>query len=180
MRNLLYVLRIAGILLLICGVMTGLLAAVNAKTADVIAENKRAKLEETVRSFFGEKASSAETDAFPLTGEVSGVRLVSVDGSNAGYAVSVTEKGFGGEITMLVGVTLDGKVKGVALLSHSETPGLGARAGEEPFLSQFAGRSGKLAVKENVDAVSGATISSKAVTAGVNAALAAIRGEGAQ
>ncbi len=179
MRDLRYVLRIAGVLLLVCALMTGLLALVHAKTADAIAANEQKKLEETVRLFFGEKASSKETDAFPLTSEVSAVRLVSADGSNVGYAVSVTEKGFGGEISLLVGVSLDGKVRGVSLLSHSETPGLGARTGEEAFRSQFAGKSGKLTVGENIDAVSGATISSKAVTAGVNAALAAIRGEGA-
>ena len=83
---------------------------------------------------------------------------------------------------MMVGVDGEGGVTGVSIVKHSETSGIGTKVAEnEPnkagvgMLSQFEGMSaadGTLAVGTNVDAVSGATVSSRGVTAGVNAALA--------
>ncbi len=89
-----------------------------------------------------------------------------------GYCVRVVGSGYNGYIRMIAGVDLNGTIEGVAVLEHSETPGLGAKINEirpgesEPwFLKQFKGKPVRtIAVKENIDAITGATISSKAVT----------------
>jgi len=89
-----------------------------------------------------------------------------------GYCIRINATGYSGYIRLVVGISPAGQIKGVKVLEHRETPGLGAkinetRPGEDSpwFLRQFAGKSaGSLALKENIDAVTGATISSKAVT----------------
>ena len=93
-----------------------------------------------------------------------------------GWVVMVTPSGFGGEIEMAVGVDKSGAVTGVSIIQMSETSGLGANARRESFRSQYIGKSGGVALKKQggeIDALTGATVTSTAVTKGVNAALAA-------
>jgi electron transport complex protein RnfG len=93
-----------------------------------------------------------------------------------GYSVKVTANGYNGFIRIIVGVDPEGTIKGVRVLEHHETPGLGARINEiRPgekdawFLRQFAGkRAAAIEVKKNIDAITGATTSSKAVTDAIN------------
>ena len=88
----------------------------------------------------------------------------------------VTPSGFGGEISMAVGVDKSGAVTGVSIIQMSETSGLGANAQRESFRSQYVGKSGSVALKKQggeIDALTGATVTSTAVTKGVNAALQA-------
>jgi electron transport complex protein RnfG len=111
------------------------------------------------------------------------------DGSAAGYAVKVDASGSQGTIEMMVGVDADQTVTGVSIVSNAETSGIGSRVmGNEPLagsgvgvLDQFVGMShadGDLVVGSNVDAISGATVSSKGVTSGVNGALAVVEAMG--
>ena len=80
-------------------------------------------------------------------------------------------------MTLWVGVNTDGTVSGITVHKLSETFGLGQRAASDvDFLSQFLGTDGGLTVGENVDAMTGATVSSKAVTKGVNAAAGFVTG----
>ncbi|MCI5869364.1 MAG: RnfABCDGE type electron transport complex subunit G [Dorea sp.] len=96
-----------------------------------------------------------------------------------GYVITTTDKdGFGGSIQITVGITTDGTVNGVSILSISETAGLGMRATEPAFYEQYVGKqTDKFVVSkdggdgEPIDALSGATITSRAVTGAVNAAL---------
>lgn len=97
-----------------------------------------------------------------------------------GVVVSVRSKeGFGGEISFTVGVTKDGNVSGVSILSISETAGLGMNATKDEFLNQYkqTGEGQFIVNKEDgvdgmrIDALSGATITSKAMTKGVNTAV---------
>ena len=100
----------------------------------------------------------------------------------------VTASGSQGSIEMMVGVDAEGAVTGVSVVNHSETSGIGTKVvGNEPtasgvgVLDQFIGKSaadGTLTVGTNVDAITGATVSTKGVTAGVNAALAAVAAMG--
>jgi len=93
-----------------------------------------------------------------------------------GYCIRATGNGYNGYIRMIVGIDTDGIIKGIKILEQYETPGLGARIVEikrgdkEPhFLKQFVGKSAKtVEVKKDIDAITGATISSKAVTDTVN------------
>ena len=97
------------------------------------------------------------------------------------YVVPGETKGYGGAIKMLVAATADGKIIDYNILSANETPGLGDNAAKEPFKSQFKGKKiDSLEVvkdpsnKENIQAMTGATISSKAVTKGVKEAAEAV------
>jgi electron transport complex protein RnfG len=101
-------------------------------------------------------------------------------GQPVGYAIKVTPKGFGGLIEMMVGISTEGKVEGIKILNHAETPGLGANAPNESFSGQFKGKNIEPALavvksgasKDNdIQAITGATITSKAVTNGVNEAV---------
>ena len=96
--------------------------------------------------------------------------------SNSGYVVEATVRGYVGNISVLVGVDASGTVTGVAITLISETLGLGSRAAEQYFVEQFKGLSGTLKVGENVDALTGATVTSKAVTKAVNSAIAFVTG----
>ena len=93
------------------------------------------------------------------------------------YIVPASSKGYGGKIKMLVAVTADGKVIDYSILEHNETPGLGDNAQKPAFRGQFAGKAAKdLEVvkdpsnKSNIQAMTGATISSRAVTKAVREA----------
>jgi len=97
----------------------------------------------------------------------------STDGEVRGVVAKVLSSGYGGKIALLVGVNSDLAIEGLQVLSHSETPGLGGEITKPAFQSQFAGKgsSGALAVNKDggeIVAISSATISSRAVVAGVN------------
>jgi Na+-translocating ferredoxin:NAD+ oxidoreductase subunit G len=97
-----------------------------------------------------------------------------------GHVLKVSSKGFHGEILTLVAITNDGKITGVKMLSHSETPGVGSKTSKPDFLNRFVDKTvnGELQVvktapsKDNeIQGISGASVSSRAVTAGVNEAI---------
>ena len=102
------------------------------------------------------------------------------EAADEGYVVTVTDKeGYGGDIQITVGITADGTISGVAFLSISETAGLGMKATNSSFYSQYVGKqTDKFYVSkdggegEPLDAISGASVTSRAVTGAVNAALA--------
>lgn len=169
----LYVLRLALTLLIITGVVAAALAGVNYITEDVIAQ---AKLEKTQQAINAVLPGGGEAiDFTDSTGLVSMVYA-----SEAGYAVQVAPSGFNDEVSMMVGIDRSGNVLGISIISHTETAGLGAvaaakTAAGDAFRVQFKGMSGSVAVTKDggsVDALTGATITSRAVCEGVNAALA--------
>lgn len=90
-----------------------------------------------------------------------------------GRIYHIVQAGYGGPIVIKVGFDTEGKVKGVRILEQTETPGLGAKITEKQFLEQFAGKSGnqlllkKYSNEGTIDAITGATISSKAVSDGI-------------
>lgn len=99
---------------------------------------------------------------------------VSEKGKALGFVVEVLPKGYGGPVSTMVGISLDGKVTGVKVVEHKETPGLGSEVVEnKQFLKKFLGKDPEDPVKigKDIDAVSGATISSRAVTNAVRMAL---------
>lgn len=108
------------------------------------------------------------------------VEAKDASGNLLGYVVTVTStEGYGGDIQLTMGVQLDGTINGISILSISETPGLGMNADTDEFKRQYAGKnvdffditkSGASAENE-IDAISGATFTSKAVTNAVNAGL---------
>ena len=166
-----FVLRLTLTLLLITGVVAAALAGVNAITKDAIAANQEKKTQEALAVVLPEAGNLQKME---LSGDTGIVSEVYSDGTS--YAVKVLPSGFDGAITMMVGIS-DGTVTGISVISHTETPGLGAVAAAqnakgEAFRGQFVGQSGELAVGDQIDAMSGATITSNAVVTGVNAATA--------
>ena len=166
-----FILGIALKLLKISAVTALLLAGVNALTAPRIAENNELEKKNAIAAIFPSSDDCQLTDISADGVEL--VYLVLKDGDLLGYAASVSTMGFGGEIELMVGVTAEGTVRGIKVVSHSETPGLGSRVDDEGYLSQYAGLGGNLSIGSDVDAITGSTISSKAVLRGVNAALSA-------
>ena len=188
-----YIIKLTVTLFATCVIVAGLLGLVNMVTKDKIAainwENTQTAMKAVVADPDNTEFSEAleNTDAMSAAAKAAGGTLdsvyeVLVGGENAGYAIKVVASGSQGNIEMMVGVDAEGVVTGVSIVDNSETSGIGTKVmGNEPLssgvgvLDQFQGKSaadGTLTVGKNVDAISGATVSSKGVTAGVNAALA--------
>ena len=97
-----------------------------------------------------------------------------------GYVVGTATAGYAGPIHMLIGVSNDGYVTGLQVRYMEETFGLGAEALQDwEFLAQFLRTEGDAAVGEGIDAISGATVTSKAITRSVNSAVAFVTGSDA-
>ena len=191
-----YIIELTVKLFVTCLIVAGLLGGVNAITKDKIAainwENTVAAMQAVAadpeNTTYNEtplentEAMTAAADA--AGGTLGAIYEAQVNGEAAGYAVTVSASGSQGTIEMMVGVDAAGAVTGVSVVSHSETAGIGTKViGNEPtasgvgVLDQFVGTSaadGTLAVGSNVDAITGATVSTRGITTGVNAALAAV------
>lgn len=165
-KNFSYFLRIAGVLTLICSIVALLVSFVDMVTEVKIEENEQIQKKEAVSAIFTDM-----TDALPYTTGGNDIFLVMKDQKLYGYCANVTTEGYGGTIQMMVGVDYAGAVRGVKIVTMSETPGLGSKTGSDDFLAQYASATPPFTVGGNIDAVSGATVSSRAVTAGVNKAL---------
>lgn len=165
-------------LFLICVVVTALLALTNAVTAPKI----NALTVETQEASKKQVLSSAASFSDEKQIEKDGVSYtyydgLASDGSVMGYVFVTSAKGYGGDISVMVGVLGDGTVAGVNILSINETAGLGMNAKNQSFLDQFLGKSGEIGVAKNnpsdteIQALTGATITSRAMATAVNTAL---------
>ena len=185
-----FILKVAGTLTVIALVVAALLGVVNNVTKDKIAEqdaeNTRIAMSAVAPegSEFGDKMEI--TDALAAAASAQGGKLVELypmtnGGSDAGYVMKISASGSQGTITMMVGVDANKAITGISVISHSETSGIGTKvvgnepnSAGEPVLDQFIGMSGSgsLVVGKNITAVSGATVSTKGINMGANAALA--------
>jgi len=175
--NMKYFAKLTLVLLIITVVVAGLLGLVNAITEDRIAEITEQKTAAAMRAVMPEAESFSEIEysGDPLV--IGAYRAENASGT-AGYVFRLVPVGFGGEIDMVVGVDTTGKVTGVSIVNMAETSGLGDNAKKESFRSQYVGKSGTLAVTKDggsIEALTGATVTSRAVTSGVNAALKAAK-----
>lgn len=186
-----YILSLALRLGVTCVVVAALLGLVNMVTLPRITEAKQAATAEAMSAVMtGDGLIFEETD---VTGDLSGqasaqggelteLYTVTQGGESAGLVMKISASGSQGTIVMMVGTDAGDAVTGVSIVENSETPGIGSRvmgneptASGTPVLDQFIGKSpadGTLTVGGNVDGISGATVSSRGVTTGVNAALA--------
>ena len=191
-----FILKVAGTLTVISLVVAALLGFVNSITADKIAEsdaeNTRIAMSAVAPegSEFGDKIEVTDdmvAAAATQSGKILELYPVTNGGAEAGYVMKISASGSQGTIVMMVGVDANKAVTGVSVVSHSETSGIGTKVvGNEPnaagvpVLDQFIGMSGagSLVVGKNITAVSGATVSTKGINTGVNAALAAVEALG--
>ena len=177
--------QLGGILCAITLVVALALGAVNAVTAGPIAEQNAQKIKDSLENVMpGAESEQIDVpEGTTVTTETKNATSVTIlsaykmtkDGADAGYCVEVGPTGFGGAVDPMVGIDSDGKVTGISVISaSSETPGLGARSTEPEFQAQFADQVGtEVAVAKDggsIDALTGATITSRAVSEGVVAA----------
>ena len=185
-----YIIKLTVTLFLTCCVVAGALGAINMVTEGPIAASNKAKTEAAMKAVVADPDGSTFSDALEITADMSAAAAsaggtvteayeVQAGGATAGYALKVIASGSQGSIEMMVGLDTAGSVTGVSVVKHSETAGIGTKvmdnepnAAGVPFLDQFKGMSGSVEVGGNVTAITGATVSSKGVTAGVNTALA--------
>lgn len=170
---------------IICIIVAGVLGYINSLTAPVIKINEQKNFESSMTQVM-EKADSFEELKLSYIPEETGVELDSVYSAKSGtenigfVATAVCHEGYGGDITVMVGINKDFTINRIKIMSMSETAGLGAKAGEEKFSSQYTGLSHNIGVEKNnggsaenntISAISGATVTSKAVTKAVNCAV---------
>ncbi len=156
------------VLLCICIIIPLALAVTNMVTVDRIARLEQKNSFETMKKLiaadnFNQKENKSED--FKYHEAVKNKEIIA-------YIFKTAAKGYGGEVSVMTAISPDGEVLNVAILDVSnETPGLGQNVTKKDFYSQFIGKNGKISIKD-VDTVTGATFSSRAVTNAINEALA--------
>lgn len=157
-------------------ILSSALISVNMFTTPMIERNQAVKLQKTVLSAFGYEYTEEDMDeVFSKNVKVLGEgETLHYEAANGLIAFPYEGKGFQGTIEGIIAMKSDIKtISGLAILSQEETPGLGSRIGDEPFLSQFPGKTFSPQLKfaaagtgkadNEIDGISGATLSSKAI-----------------
>ena len=164
----------------ICVVSGGVLGIVYNATKDPIAAAETAKKTEAIKNVLPEFNELKETKVKSALEDVDIPFYLAYDANNnfIGAAVETfTNKGFSGNISLMVGILADGTVNNISVLQHAETPGLGSKMTEPSFKDQFNNKNAtsfNFNVKKDggdVDAITAATISSRAFCDAVNRAL---------
>lgn len=168
------IIKPVGVLLAICIIIPLALSVTNKVTAKKIAELEAANSKKNMQSLIdADNFEECENGEITYYAAING-------GKTAAYIFTESSKGYGGDVSVMTAIKPDGTVAGVAILDVSgETPGLGQNAAKESFFSQYIGlkkgvsvlKNGAKADNNEVDAVTGATITSTAVTRAVNKAL---------
>lgn len=153
-----------------------ILAYSNGVTAPEIA-----KVEEQIKTEARMEILPA-ADAFEAVEGVEGAKEVykgTAGGETVGYTLSMVTSGYGGDVELAVGISNEGTVTGIKIIKHTETPGLGANATLPAFQDQYKGKSVSEVIEvvktppsadNEIQAITGATITSRAVTKAVNEA----------
>ena len=150
-------------LFVICLVVAGALAGSNAITARKIEELNRRNTEALMKQVLPAEAYEE------VSAEGGTVYRASSGGAAAGYVIVTAAKGYGGDVQVMTGFDETGAITNIDIVAcDDETPGLGQRVKERAFLDQFVGKAEKTVLKTDVDAITGATISSTAVNQAVN------------
>lgn len=157
-----------------------LLALTNMVTKGPIEAQQQAKADEARKKVLplADTFEAYETDAMANYSDLDSVYVAKSGGETVGYALKMSPFGYKADIVMTLGVNADGSVNALSINSQSETAGLGTRVAEEPFLSQFPGIAADPdAVTGEVDTITGATVSSKAVRGAIVQATTFLRDE---
>lgn len=171
----------AVMLFIIAAVCTALLAGTNLLTEDKIAEIA-VKAETAAKSAVFADASDFSDAETLIHEDNTTVYYEALDdsGNVIGYVFNITVKSYGGDLSAMVGISAEAdKITGVEITAINDTPGLGMKVNSEDFLGQYIDRTGIIGVNKNestdteIKAITGATISSKAVTDAVNQAFSA-------
>ena len=173
------------VLAVICLVSAAILGLVNKVTVGPIQANTEKTVQESLRTVMPIDGDYEDvTDQYsgdPVTVDVTGVSVpvkAVYKAADEGYVVeTMSPNGFGGALDMMAGVDNDGNVTGIAIISHAETSGLGSKSTDPEWQAQFKGVNGTIGVTKDgyqINAITGSTITSRAVCDGVNAAIAVV------
>lgn len=168
------------VLFLICLIVAGLLGGTNALTKDPIEEQSQLKAQQARQTVLPQAKSFKQVELSDTDAQC--YAALNEDEQILGYTITTAAKGYGGDVQVMTGIdAAEGKITGVSILSQSETPGLGANAVKPEFTGQYKQalpESGFNVIKNaqpkdgEIEAMTGATITSKAVTDAVNEAVA--------
>lgn len=175
------------ILLAFTAIAAGLLGLLNQTTKDIIADVKVKANNEARKEVLPSGTDFKEIDKGEFEKATEGKQAVeeiyeATDGTNVvGYTIKTSTTGYSGDVVVMTGIDLDGKIAGMKVVSNTETPGLGANSSNPEFQDQYKDKSaeGEIGVvksaptESQIQAITGATITSKAVTLGVNEAIGA-------
>lgn len=173
------------VLAVICLVSAAILGLINQVTVGPIQANTEKTVQESLRTVMPIDGDYEDvTDQYsgdPVTVPVTGVSVpvkAVYKAADEGYVVeTMSPNGFGGALDMMAGVDNDGNVTGIAIISHAETSGLGSKSTDPEWQAQFKGVNGTIGVTKDgyqINAITGSTITSRAVCDGVNAAIAVV------
>lgn len=168
-------LKLGGILFLLTAICVGILGGVNEMTRPIIEKNEASTEEASMRELIT-TAETFENVDFTDESIIKKVVIAKQGSQTVGYVLRVEPNGYGGAIKLLIGLDQEGVVKGISILEHSETPGFGANADKDDFKNQFTNKVAPLSVtksaasEDEIEAITGATITSVAITDAVNVA----------
>lgn len=160
------------VLVVICIIASAGLAVTNQFTAPIIAEQQAAAANQAYLVVVPGADNFEEVTDFATTN----VQAVMKATNGAGWAIKTSAKGFGGDVPVVVGFDAEGNIVGIQFMENTETAGYGQKlvdgsAEGTAFTQQFIGLSGTQEIGKGVDAISGATVSSKAAVAAINTAV---------
>jgi len=173
------ILKLGAVLFAITAVTGLILGGVYTMTLEPISSAKEKEKMAALAETLPEASDFEKVGSLQDNSVIKEVNKGSTNGETVGYNITVTPKGYGGLIEMVVGINDEGKLISIKILSHTETPGLGAKAADPAFSDQFKQKNvGRIVITKSkptaeneVQAISGATITSSAVADGVNKAL---------
>lgn len=164
------VLKPAVVLVVICAIVGFLLGTVNNLTLPTIMANREARAWATYSSLIPEAS-----DFVALECDVPGVTACMEAADGRGFAITAQAKGYSSQVPMAVAFDDEGVITNVIGMDNAETPGLGTKVKDAAFTDQFIGRAAEPMTLDDIDAITGATISSKAALAALNEAIEAYR-----
>lgn len=164
------VLKPAVVLVVICAIVGFLLGTVNNLTLPTIMANREARAWATYSSLIPEAS-----DFVALECDVPGVTACMEAADGRGFAITAQAKGYSSQVPMAVAFDDEGVITNVIGMDNTETPGLGTKVKDAAFTDQFIGRAAEPMTLDDIDAITGATISSKAALAALNEAIEAYR-----
>jgi electron transport complex protein RnfG len=170
-------------LFIVTGVTGAILGAVHDITLEPIRATQERLRAEALRGALPEATEFVALELAPdmnpvIKDVIKDVQEARTNGDVSGYCITVTPRGYAGPVELVAGITKDGSLRAIRILSQSETPGLGAKSALPSFYEQFKDASEITVVNTQpaepgqIQAISGATITSKGVASGTNAALA--------
>ncbi len=155
----------------------------NLATQEPIRMQQIKAMNEAKRAVLPQAEEFSEVNILADSAESDGAKILEINAGKSGneivgHTFKISANGYGGDIEIIVGINAEGKIEAVQIGAHGETPGLGAKVKEKSFVDQYHGKEAAnplsvtktSAMEHEIQAVTGATVSSSAVTNGVNLA----------